>query len=378
MLISHTDLMQRLKKHFLWCLAVLLLFSLSGCQSGKVRVVVDSEGADNSGYTALLTRVKGGVPTVDTLTFVEPEQEFTFLFDIDSIDGAYLSIGNFQQYLPIPIGDRSKIRCHLEIASPHLCYDRDVAEETGFDRFAKDNAELFRSFDKASGEKDQEHAIKDAKILAQQFIDYASSLSSRQKKRLRHQMDWGVEVVSLYAQGKALLRQSLLDDSIDSALFSPEIYRMIVGQEATTPPSSPALYAIAKGDTILWTPTAYPRGRIFVDCANDWQRVNYPSASKDRINLILPLAAIDSIGKQAKTLPPHTYIVDGSEAHQLQLYHLLTSEQRSKIFHYHTAPGGRIIIDSTTLISHKPASQSNVGQDVFLHLDELRRSISIR
>ena len=204
------------------------LLLLVSCGGGQVKIEIDSDKADNTGYTALLYTLQSGGAQIDTLTFTKVGESFSYTFDRDSIYEAYLVVGSFEQYYPLDLQSQSKVRFHLEVASPHNCYDQDEAKRTGYKAFLKKATPLLRTYDKAVADNDFDNANKEAKLVMQEFIAFASNLKEKELKRYAAQMDWALEIMSLYEDGLSQFRQALMDGTIDSALFTPEIYQFVV------------------------------------------------------------------------------------------------------------------------------------------------------
>lgn len=206
-------------RHLFSPLVLLLVCALHlvSCQSGQVQIEIDSDKADNTGYTALLYTLQSGGVQIDTLTFTKVGEAFSYSFDRDSIYEAYLVVGSFEQYYPLDLQSQSKVHFHLEVASPHNCYDLDEAKRTGYKAFLKEAAPLLRAYDKAVADNDSDNANKNAKLVMQQFIAFASSLKEKEQTRYAAQMDWALEIMSLYEDGLSQFRLALIDGTIDSA-----------------------------------------------------------------------------------------------------------------------------------------------------------------
>ena len=159
------------------------LLLLVSCGSGEVQIKIDSDKADNTGYTALLYTLQSGGARIDTLAFTKAGETFTYTFDRDSIHGAYIVVGNFEQYYPLDLQSQSKVRFHLEVASPHNCYDLDEAKRTGYKAFLKKAKPLLRTYDQAVADNDLDNANKEAKLVMQEFIAFDSNLKKKEQKR---------------------------------------------------------------------------------------------------------------------------------------------------------------------------------------------------
>ena len=128
------------------------LLLLVSCGGGQVQIEIDSDKADNTGYTALLYTLQGSGARIDTLAFSKAGESFSYTFDRDSIDEAYIVVGTFEQYYPLDLQSQSKVRFHLEVASPHNCYDINEAKQSGYKAFLKEATPILRSYDKAVSE----------------------------------------------------------------------------------------------------------------------------------------------------------------------------------------------------------------------------------
>ncbi len=322
---------------------------------GKIQITIESGKADNTGYTVLLYTLQSRGLQVDTLSFTAAQEEFSYTFDADSLYGGYIVVGNFEQYYPLDLHNRSKIRFHIEVASPHNSYDLYKAKKTGYGRFLKENAALLRSYDKALAEQDTDKANKDAKLVSQQFVSFASSLTNRDCSHYLAQMDWGIEIMSLYEDGLDQLRKALSNGSIDSTIFSPKVYEIILSPLTTTGAMSreyPVLQALNRHDTISWRAKSYPRGSIIFGNDLDWRNIRLPKASSESINLLLPLGSIDSLAQIANRLGAYSYIVDAPEPLCVRLYQALSLSRQSGIICYSTGDDQRLVIDSIGYIQY--------------------------
>ena len=341
-------------RHLLSPLVLLLVCALYlvSCQSGQVKIEIDSDKADNTGYTALLYTLQSGGAQIDTLTFTKVGEAFSYSFDRDSIYEAYIVVGAFEQYYPLDFQSRSKVRFHLEVASPHNCYDLDEAKKTGYKAFLKDATPLLRSYDKAVADNDFDNANKEAKLVMQQFIAFASNLKKKEQKRYAGQMDWALEIMSLYEDGLSQFRQALMDGTIDSALFTPEIYQFVVTPSSTTQKEYPSLRAINKQDTITWQASSYPQGRILFGTDIEWRKVRVPQGSQQSITLLLPLGSIDSLAQIANRLGAYNYIVDAPEPLRVQLYRSLAPDRQAGVMYYSTDSNHTLVVDSTSYFQY--------------------------
>ena len=328
------------------------LLLLVSCGSGEVQIKIDSDKADNTGYTALLYTLQSGGAQIDTLSFTKVGEAFSYSFDRDSIYEAYIVVGAFEQYYPLDFQSRSKVRFHLEVASPHNCYDLDEAKKTGYKAFLKDATPLLRSYDKAVADNDFDNANKEAKLVMQQFIAFASSLKKKEQKRYAGQMDWALEIMSLYEDGLSQFRQALMDGTIDSALFTPEIYQFVVTPSSATQKKYPSLRAINKQDTITWQASSYPQGRILFGADIEWRKVRVPQGSQQSITLLLPLGSIDSLAQIANRLGAYNYIVDAPEPLRVQLYRSLAPDRQAGVMYYSTDSNHSLVVDSTSYFQY--------------------------
>lgn len=344
----------RHRRHLLSPLVLLLVCALYlvSCQSGQVKIEIDSDKADNTGYTALLYTLQSGGAQIDTLAFTKVGEAFSYSFDRDSIYEAYIVVGAFEQYYPLDFQSRSKVRFHLEVASPHNCYDLDEAKKTGYKAFLKDATPLLRSYDKAVADNDFDNANKEAKLVMQQFIAFASNLKRKEQKRYAGQMDWALEIMSLYEDGLSQFRQALIDGTIDSALFTPEIYQFVVTPSLATQKEYPSLRAINKQDTITWQASIYPQGRILFGADIEWRKVRIPQGSKQSITLLLPLGSIDSLAQIANRLGAYNYIVDAPEPLRVQLYRSLAPDRQAGVMHYSTDSNHTLVVDSISYFQY--------------------------
>lgn len=328
------------------------LLLLVSCGSGEVQIKIDSDKADNTGYKALLYTLQSGGAQIDTLSFTEVGEAFSYSFDRDSIYEAYIVVGAFEQYYPLDFQSRSKVRFHLEVASPHNCYDLDEAKKTGYKAFLKDATPLLRSYDKAVADNDFDNANKEAKLVMQQFIAFASSLKKKEQKRYAGQMDWALEIMSLYEDGLSQFRQALMDGTIDSALFTPEIYQFVVTPSSATQKKYPSLRAINKQDSITWQASSYPQGRILFGADIEWRKVRVPQGSQQSITLLLPLGSIDSLAQIANRLGAYNYIVDAPEPLRVQLYRSLAPDRQAGVMYYSTDSNHSLVVDSTSYFQY--------------------------
>lgn len=337
-------------RHLFSPLVLLLVCALHlvSCQSGQVQIEIDSDKADNTGYTALLYTLQSGGVQIDTLTFTKVGEAFSYSFDRDSIYEAYLVVGSFEQYYPLDLQSQSKVHFHLEVASPHNCYDLDEAKRTGYKAFLKEAAPLLRAYDKAVADNDFDNANKNAKLVMQQFIAFASNLKEKEQTRYAAQMDWALEIMSLYEDGLSQFRQALTDGSIDSALFTPEIYQFVVPPSSAAQKEYPTLRAINKKDTIIWQASSYPQGRILYGTDIEWQKVRIPQGSQQSITLLLPLGSVDSLAQIANRLGAYNYIIDAPEPLRVQLYRSLAPDRQAGVMHYHTDSNHTLVVDSTS------------------------------
>ncbi len=69
------------------------LLLLVSCSGGQVKIEIDSDKADNTGYTALLYTLQSGGAQIDTLAFTKVGEAFSYSFDRDSIYEAYIVVG---------------------------------------------------------------------------------------------------------------------------------------------------------------------------------------------------------------------------------------------------------------------------------------------
>lgn len=332
-------------------LPLLLVFCsilISSCRDGETKIQIESGDADNTGYTALLTTLHDSNVQVDTLSFTKAKESFTYTFDTDSLYEAYIVVGNFEQYYPLDLQGRDKIRFHLEVASPHNCYDLDVAKKTGYTAFLKKAAPLLRSYDKALTEQDLDQASKEAKLVMQQFVSFASNLKDKERSRYSGKMDWAIEIMSLYDGGMTQLRQAVTEGTIDSALFSSEVYQIILTPPTTVRSDYPTLRAINKSDTIIWCAESYPQGRILFGSDVDWRHVQVPTGSRQSVTMLLPLGAIDSLDQIARRLSSYSYIVDAPEPLRVQLYRSLSPSSQAGVIHYSTDSNQRLVVDSVS------------------------------
>ena len=327
----------RHRRHLLSPLVLLLVCALYlvSCQSGQVKIEIDSDKADNTGYTALLYTLQSGGAQIDTLSFTKVGEAFSYSFDRDSIYEAYIVVGAFEQYYPLDFQSRSKVRFHLEVASPHNCYDLDEAKKTGYKAFLKDATPLLRSYDKAVADN-----------------AFASNLKKKEQKRYAGQMDWALEIMSLYEDGLSQFRQALMDGTIDSALFTPEIYQFVVTPSSATQKEYPTLRAINKQDTITWQASSYPQGRILFGADIEWRKVRVPQGSKQSITLLLPLGSIDSLAQIANRLGAYNYIVDAPEPLRVQLYRSLAPDRQAGVMYYSTDSNHTLVVDSTSYFQY--------------------------
>ena len=328
------------------------LLLLASCGGGQVQIEIDSDKADNTGYTALLYTLQSGGAQIDTLTFTKVGEAFSYSFDRDSIYEAYLVVGSFEQYYPLDLQSQSKVHFHLEVASPHNCYDLDEAKRTGYKAFLKEAAPLLRAYDKAVADNDSDNANKNAKLVMQQFIAFASSLKEKEQTRYAAQMDWALEIMSLYEDGLSQFRLALIDGTIDSALFTPEIYQFVITPSFATQKEHPTLRAINKKDTIIWQASSYPQGRILYGADIEWQKVRIPQGSQQSITLLLPLGSVDSLAQIANRLGAYNYIIDAPEPLRVQLYRSLTPDRQAGVMHYHTDSNHTLVVDSISYFQY--------------------------
>ena len=328
------------------------LLLLSSCGGGQVKIEIDSGKADNTGYTALLYTLQSGGAQIDTLFFTKVGEAFSYTFDRDSIYEAYLVVGSFEQYYPLDLHSRSKVRFHLEVASPHNCYDLEEAKRTGYKDFLKEAAPLLRSYDKAVADNDFDNANKEAKLVMQQFIAFASNLKKKEQTRYAGQMDWALEIMSLYEDGLSQFRQALTDGTIDSALFTPEIYQFVVTPSSAAQKEYPTLRAINKQDTITWQATSYPLGRILFGADIEWRKVRIPQGSQQSITLLLPLGSVDSLAQIANRLGAYNYIIDAPEPLRVQLYRALAPDRQAGVMHYRTDSNHTLVVDSISYFQY--------------------------
>ena len=346
--------LSRYWKHLFSPLVLLLVCALLlvSCGSGEVQIEIDSEKADNTGYTALLYTLQSGGARIDTLAFSKAGETFTYTFDRDSVHGAYIVVGNFEQYYPLDLQSQSKVRFHLEVASPHNCYDLDEAKRTGYKDFLKEAAPLLRSYDKAVADNDFDNANKEAKLVMQQFIAFASNLKKKEQKRYAGQMNWALEIMSLYEDGLSQFRQALTDGTIDSGLFTPEIYQFVVTPSSAAQKEYPTLRAINKQDTITWQATSYPQGRILFGADIEWRKVRVPQGSQQSITLLLPLGNVDSLAQIANRLGAYNYIIDAPEPLRVQLYRALAPDRQAGVMHYRTDSNHTLVVDSISYFQY--------------------------
>lgn len=344
--------MRRLLHTFSILLPTLTCLLLLVSCGGQVKIEIDSDKADNTGYTALLYTLQSGGAQIDTLTFTKVGEAFSYTFDRDSIYEAYLVVGSFEQYYPLDLQSQSKVRFHLEVASPHNCYDLDEAKKTGYKAFLKEAAPLLRAYDKAVADNDFDNASKEAKLVMQQFIAFASNLKEKELKRYAAQMDWALEIMSLYEDGLSQFRLALIDGTIDSALFTPEIYQFVVTPTSTAQKGCPTLRAINKNDTITWQASSYPQGRILYGADIEWQKVRIPQGSQQSITLILPLGSVDSLAQIANRLGAYNYIIDAPEPLRVQLYRSLAPDRQAGVMHYRTDSNHTLVVDSISYFQY--------------------------
>lgn len=328
------------------------LLLLASCGGGQVQIEIDSDKADNTGYTALLYTLQSGGAQIDTLTFTKVGEAFSYSFDRDSIYEAYLVVGSFEQYYPLDLQSQSKVHFHLEVASPHNCYDPDEAKKTGYKAFLKEAAPLLRAYDKAVADNDSDNANKNAKLVMQQFIAFASSIKEKEQTRYAAQMDWALEIMSLYEDGLSQFRLALIDGTIDSALFTPEIYQFVITPSFAAQKEHPTLRAINKKDTIIWQASSYPQGRILYGADIEWQKVRIPQGSQQSITLLLPLGSVDSLAQIANRLGAYNYIIDAPEPLRVQLYRSLTPDRQAGVMHYHTDSNHTLVVDSISYFQY--------------------------
>ena len=328
------------------------LLLLASCGGGQVKIEIDSDKADNTGYTALLYTLQSGGAQIDTLTFTKVGEAFTYTFDRDSIYEAYLVVGSFEQYYPLDLQSQSKVRFHLEVASPHNCYDQDEAKRTGYKAFLKKATPLLRTYDKAVADNDFDNANKEAKLVMQEFIAFASNLKEKEVKRYAAQMDWALEIMSLYEDGLSQFRIALIDGKIDSALFTPEIYQFVVTPSLATQKEYPSLRAINKQDTITWQASSYPQGRILFGTDIEWRKVRVPQGSQQSITLLLPLGSIDSLAQIANRLGAYNYIIDAPEPLRVQFYRSLAPDRQAGVMYYSTDSNHTLVVDSTSYFQY--------------------------
>ncbi len=328
------------------------LLLLASCGGGQVQIEIDSDKADNTGYTALLYTLQSGGAQIDTLTFTKVGEAFSYSFDRDSIYEAYLVVGSFEQYYPLDLQSQSKVHFHLEVASPHNCYDPDEAKKTGYKAFLKEAAPVLRAYDKAVADNDSDNANKNAKLVMQQFIAFASSLKEKEQTRYAAQMDWALEIMSLYEDGLSQFRLALIDGTIDSALFTPEIYQFVITPSFAAQKEHPTLRAINKKDTIIWQASSYPQGRILYGADIEWQKVRIPQGSQQSITLLLPLGSVDSLAQIANRLGAYNYIIDAPEPLRVQLYRSLTPDRQAGVMHYHTDSNHTLVVDSISYFQY--------------------------
>ena len=344
--------MRRLLHTFSILLPTLTCLLLLVSCGGQVKIEIDSGKADNTGYTALLYTLQSGGAQIDTLTFTKVGEAFSYTFDRDSIYEAYLVVGSFEQYYPLDLHSRSKVRFHLEVASPHNCYDLEEAKKTGYKDFLKEAAPLLRSYDKAVADNDFDNANKEAKLVMQQFIAFASNLKKKEQTRYAGQMDWALEIMSLYEDGMSQFRQALTDGTIDSGLFTPEIYQFVATSSSAAQKEYPTLRAINKQDTITWQATSYPQGRILFGADIEWRKVRVPQGSQQSITLLLPLGSVDSLAQIANRLGAYNYIVDAPEPLRVQLYRSLAPDRQAGVMHYRTDSNHTLVVDSISYFQY--------------------------
>ncbi|MFC2708877.1 MAG: hypothetical protein ACFN0U_03990 [Porphyromonas asaccharolytica] len=344
--------MRRLLHTFSILLPTLTCLLLLVSCGGQVKIEIDSGKADNTGYTALLYTLQSGGAQIDTLTFTKVGEAFSYTFDRDSIYEAYLVVGSFEQYYPLDLHSRSKVRFHLEVASPHNCYDLDEAKRTGYKDFLKEAAPLLRSYDKAVADNDFDNANKEAKLVMQQFIAFASNLKKKEQTRYAGQMDWALEIMSLYEDGMSQFRQALTDGTINSGLFTPEIYQFVVTSSSAAQKEYPTLRAINKQDTITWQAISYPQGRILFGAGIEWRKVRVPQGSQQSITLLLPLGSVDSLAQIANRLGAYNYIIDAPEPLRVQLYRALAPDRQAGVMHYRTDSNHTLVVDSISYFQY--------------------------
>ena len=328
------------------------LLLLVSCGGGQVQIEIDSDKADNTGYTALLYTLQGSGARIDTLAFSKAGESFSYTFDRDSIDEAYIVVGTFEQYYPLDLQSQSKVRFHLEVASPHNCYDINEAKQSGYKAFLKEATPILRSYDKAVSENEPDKASKDAKLVMQQFIAFASNLKEKEQKRYAAQMDWALEIMSLYEDGLSQLRMALIDGTIDSALFTTDTYQFVVTPSSATQKGYPTLRAINKKDTITWQVSSYPQGRILFGSDIEWSQVRIPQGSQQSITLLLPLGRVDSLSQIANRLGAFNYVIDAPDPLRAQLYRALAPESQAGVVYYSTDSNHTLVVDSTSYLQY--------------------------
>ena len=206
--------------------------------------------------------------------------------------------------------------------------------------------------DKAVADNDFDNANKEAKLVMQEFIAFASNLKEKELKRYAAQMDWALEIMSLYEDGLSQFRQALMDGTIDSALFTPEIYQFVVTPTSTAQKGYPTLRAINKQDTITWQASSYPQGRILYGADIEWRKVRIPQGSQQSITLILPLGSVDSLAQIANRLGAYNYIIDAPEPLRVQLYRSLAPDRQAGVMHYRTDSNHTLVVDSISYFQY--------------------------
>ena len=154
--------------------------------------------------------------------------------------------------------------------------------------------------------------------------------------------------MSLYEDGLSQFRLALIDGTIDSALFTPEIYQFVITPSFAAQKEHPTLRAINKKDTIIWQASSYPQGRILYGADIEWQKVRIPQGSQQSITLLLPLGSVDSLAQIANRLGAYNYIIDAPEPLRVQLYRSLAPDRQAGVMHYHTDSNHTLVVDSTS------------------------------
>ena len=155
-----------------------------------------------------------------------------------------------------------------------------------------------------------------------------------------------------YEDGLSQFRLALIDGTIDSALFTPEIYQFVVTPTSAAQKGYPTLRAINKQDTITWQASSYPQGRILYGADIEWRKVRIPQGSQQSITLILPLGSVDSLAQIANRLGAYNYIIDAPEPLRVQLYRSLAPNRQAGVMHYRTDSNHSLVVDSISYFQY--------------------------